>query len=197
MKTFFLSAFLMVATVFSASAQLLPSLQFGLKAGANFSDIKDISLNSSSRTGYLVGAWARIGGGGLHLQPELYVTSKGAEINEGDLDGKVTFTTLDVPVLLGTRIGLGPIAARVQAGPVFSFVMNQDESFINNIGQAIQFDEYKNQTVAITGGLGVDIMKLRADLRYEHGVSDVFKRSNSSDNGRMSLWTVSVGYRLF
>jgi hypothetical protein len=197
MKTFFLSAFLIVATMFTASAQLLPSFQFGIKGGANFSDIKDISLKSSSRTGYLVGAWARLGGAGVHFQPELYVTSKGAEIDEANQRGKVTFTTLDVPLLLGTRIGVGPIAARVQAGPVFSFVMNQDDSFVDNVGQAIQFDEYKNQTVAITGGVGVDIMKLRADLRYEHGVSDVFNRSGDSDNGRMSLWTLSVGYRIF
>src|SRR5690606_23507937 len=65
MKTFFLSAFLIVATMFTASAQLLPSFQFGIKGGANFSDIKDISLKSSSRTGYLVGAWARLGGAGV------------------------------------------------------------------------------------------------------------------------------------
>jgi hypothetical protein len=198
MKRIFLSVFLLTAMVFSSSssfAQILPSLQFGIKGGANFSNIKDIDLKSSSRSGYLVGVWARLGGAGVHFQPELYVTSKGGELsNEGKLD-RVEFTTLDLPLLLGTRIGLGPVAARIQVGPVVSFVMDKNDSFLDNISAVGDFKEYKNQTTSLTAGLGVDISKLRADLRYEHGISDVFK--NNDDNGRMSLWTVAVGFRLF
>jgi hypothetical protein len=195
MKRFFLGVFLMAATAFSASAQLFPTVQFGIKGGANFANIKDINLESSSRSGYLVGVWARLGGAGVHFQPELYLTSKGAELtNEGDKD-RINFTTLDLPLLLGTRVGFGPVAARIQVGPVISFVMDKDDSFIENISAVGNFKDYKNQTVSLTAGLGADIMKLRADLRYEHGVSDVFK--NNDDNGRLSLWTVSVGYRLF
>ncbi|HLT42453.1 MAG TPA: porin family protein [Sphingobacteriaceae bacterium] len=195
MKRFFLGIFLIAASTFSASAQLFPTVQFGLKGGANFANIKDINLESSSRTGYLVGVWARLGGAGVHFQPELYLTSKGAELNnEGDID-RMNFTTLDLPLLLGTRVGLGPIAARVQVGPVISFVMDKDDSFLDNVSAVGNFKDYKNQTVSLTAGLGADIMKLRADLRYEHGVTDVFK--NNDDNGRLSLWTVSIGYRLF
>lgn len=195
MKRIIIGVFLLTMVASSASAQLLPSFQFGIKGGANFSNIKDIDLKSSSRTGYLVGAWARLGGAGLHFQPELYVTSKGAELNDAGNVNRIEFTTLDLPLLLGTRIGLGPIAARVQVGPVVSFVMNKNDSFIDNVDAVGDFKSYKDQTISLTGGLGVDIMKLRADLRYEHGVSDVFK--NNDDNGRMSLWTLAVGYRLF
>jgi hypothetical protein len=198
MKRIFLSVFLLTAMVFSSSssfAQILPSLQFGIKGGDNFSNIKDIDLKSSSRSGYLVGVLASLGGAGVHFQPELYVTSKGGELsNEGKLD-RVEFTTLDLPLLLGTRIGLGPVAARIQVGPVVSFVMDKNDSFLDNISAVGDFKEYKNQTTSLTAGLGVDISKLRADLRYEHGISDVFK--NNDDNGRMSLWTVAVGFRLF
>lgn len=195
MKTFFLSTFLIVATVVTASAQLLPSFQFGIKGGANFSTLKEISLNSSSRTGYLFGVWTRIGGAGLHLQPELYVTSKGSDLRNDLGKAEVKFTTVDLPILLGTRVGLGPIAARIQAGPVVSFVMSEDDNWKDTANQLIDFKEYKNQTIGLTGGLGVDIMKLRADLRYEHGLSSVFK--DETEKGKMSLWTVSIGYRLF
>lgn len=198
MKRIFLSVFLLAAMVFSSSssfAQILPSFQFGIKGGANFSNIKDIDLKSSSRSGYLVGVWARLGGAGVHFQPELYLTSKGGELsNEGKLD-RVDFTTLDLPLLLGTRIGLGPVAARIQVGPVVSFVMDKNDSFLENVSAVGDFKEYKNQTTSLTAGLGLDIAKLRTDLRYEHGISDVFK--NNEDNGRMSLWTVGIGYRLF
>lgn len=192
MKKFILSVFLVGATLMTASAQLLPTFQFGIKGGANFSTLKDVSLDAGSRTGYLVGVWARLGGAGLHLQPELYVTSKGSDLSDG---GKVDFTTIDLPVLLGTRIGLGPIAARIQAGPVVSFVMSENSTFKENADNVLDFKNYKNQTIGLTGGVGVDLMKLRADLRYEHGLSDVLK--NGQDKGKMSLWTVSVGYRLF
>lgn len=198
MKRIFLSIFFLAALVFSSSssfAQLIPSIQFGIKGGANFSNIKDIDLKSSSRSGYLVGVWARLGGAGVHFQPELYLTSKGAELsNDGKID-RMDFTTLDLPLLLGTRIGFGPVAARIQVGPVISFVMDKNDSFLENISVVGDFKDYKNQTTSLTAGLGFDIAKLRADLRYEHGVSDVFK--NNEDNGRMSLWTVGIGYRLF
>ncbi len=198
MKRIFLSVFFLTAMVFfssSAFAQLFPSVQFGIKGGANFANIKDIDLKSSSRSGYLVGVWARLGGAGVHFQPELYLTSKGAELsNDGKLD-RIDFTTLDLPLLLGTRIGFGPVAARIQVGPVISFVMDKNDSFIENISAVGDFKNYKNQTASLTAGLGFDIAKLRADLRYEHGISDVFE--NNSDNGRLSLWTLAIGYRLF
>lgn len=192
MKKIILSVFLVGATLMTASAQLLPTFQIGIKGGANFSTLKDVSVNASSRTGYLVGVWARLGGAGLHLQPELYVTSKGSELKN---EGKVDFTTIDLPILLGTRIGLGPIAARIQAGPVVSFVLDENSSFKENAENVLDFKDYKNQTIGLTGGVGVDLMKLRADLRYEHGLSDVF--NNDQEKGKMSLWTLSVGYRLF
>ena len=190
-------AFILIGSVM-ASAQILPSFQFGVKAGANFSQLKDEGnwFSSSTRTGYLVGAWARLGGAGLHFQPELYVTSKGSDVTVENEKGKVNFTTLDLPLLLGTRIGVGPIAARVQAGPVVSFVMNQDNSFGENLSQVGRFKEYKNQNISLTGGIGVDISKFRADLRYEHGLSDVFKKQDNGDNGKLSLWTLGIGYRL-
>lgn len=191
MKKVFLSIALLVATTMIASAQLLPSLQFGLKAGANFSNLESVSLKSDSRTGVFGGVWARLGGAGLHFQPELYFNSKGTKTEEGKID----FTTMDLPLLLGTRVGSGPVAMRLQVGPVISFVLDESNDILESASQVTKFDEYKNQTFGITGGLGVDIMRLRADLRYEHGLSDVYKGEN--DNGRMNLWTLSVGYRIF
>lgn len=192
MKKLFLSLILLVGTTMVVSAQILPSIQFGLKAGANFSNLNDISLDTKTRTGLLGGVWARVGGAGFHFQPELYFTSKGSEGEEGTSK----FNTLDLPLLLGTRIGLGPIAGRVQVGPVVSFVLDEENTFGENLGQVTKFDEYKNQTFALTGGVGVDIMKFRADLRYEHGLSDVYD-NDDDDNGKLKLWTLSVGYRLF
>lgn len=192
MKKIILSLLFVCSGALVASAQLLPSVQFGLKAGANFSNLKDISVNSETRTGLLGGVWARVGAAGFHFQPELYVSSKGSS---GD-QGESKFTTLDVPLLLGTRIGLGPIAGRVQVGPVITFVLDEENSLGDAIADATRFNEYKNQQFALTGGVGADISKLRADLRYEHGLSDVYS-GDGDNNGKLKLWTLSIGYRLF
>jgi len=113
MKKYFILVFLFAATVFGADAQLLPTFQFGVKAGLNFSNLKSEDggwLDASTRTGYQAGVWARIGGAGVHFQSERYVPGKSSEAKlvEDNEEGKVTFTSLDLPLLLGTRIGLGP-----------------------------------------------------------------------------------------
>lgn len=201
MKKYFIIAFLVTASAFGAHAQLLPTFQLGLKGALNFSTLKTDDggwLDGSTRTGYQAGIYARIGGAGVHFQPELYFTGKSSQAQFDNPDGgnvtaNVTFTSLDLPLLLGTRIGLGPIGFRVQAGPVVSFVVDK------GIGQALSdvadFSNYKNQAFAVTGGVGVDISKFRADVRYEHGLSNLSENSNRSQ--KINLWSVGVGYRLF
>lgn len=200
MKKYFIIAFLFVAGTIGAQAQLLPSIQFGLKGGLNFSTLKTDEgnwLDASTRTGYQAGVWARIGGAGIHFQPELYVTGKSSEAKLVDdtrnAEGNISFTSLDLPLLLGTRIGLGPAGVRVVAGPVVSFVV--DKSIGQSLQQVTQFDDYKNQAFAITGGIGLDISNFRADVRYEHGLSELSK--NEAAPQKVNLWSVSVGYRLF
>ena len=198
MKKDLLIAFLTTATIFGANAQLLPSVQFGLKAGLNFSSLKSDEGNyfdASTRTGYQAGVWARIGGAGVHFQPELYVTGKSSEakmIDTGE-KGKVSFTSLDLPLLLGTRIGLGPAGLRIVAGPVVSFVV--DKSIGKSLAQVTEFSEYKNQAWAVTGGIGLDISNFRIDARYEHGLSELSKSESAPQ--KVNLWTVGIGYRLF
>ncbi len=189
---------LLVTVAAGANAQLLPSFQFGVKGGLNFASLKSEDgawLDASSRTGYQVGVWARVGGAGVHFQPELYLTGKSSEAKlvSTDEEGKVTFTSLDLPLLLGTRIGLGPAGLRIHAGPVVSFVV--DKSIGESLQQVTQFSEYKNQAFAVTGGLGLDISNFRADLRYEHGLSELSK--NDAAPQKVNLWTIGIGYRLF
>lgn len=199
MKKTLLSICILISTLATASAQLLPTFQLGIKGGLNFSSLKtnDNWLDGSSRTGYQAGLWARIGGAGFHFQPELYVTGKNAQatVSETDAEVKMDFTSLDLPLLLGTRIGLGPIAARIQVGPVISFLIDKDNSVFDRLGQVGNTGAYKDQAIALTGGVGVDIMRLRADLRYEHGLSSLTKDGARSQ--KINLWTIGIGYRLF
>ncbi len=206
MKKYLIIVALFVAGTLTTQAQLSPGFQLGVKGGLSFSSLKGEDgswLDASMRTGYQAGIWARLGGAGFHVQPELYVTGKSSEANlveEGiDREGNISFTSLDLPVLLGTRVGLGVAGLRIYAGPVVSFVF--DKNIGSTLGQVIEFDKYKDQQWAVTGGLGLDISSFRVDLRYEHGLTENELRwmggEGRSTTHKMNVWTVGIGYRLF
>lgn len=186
---------LMIAVV-GVQAQ---SVQVGIKGALNFSNLKsdnDQWLSSSNRTGYQVGVWTRFGNI-IHVQPELYLSGKSSQIefaeNSGNVKADVSFTSLDLPVLLGTRLGFGPVALRLQAGPMMSFVVDK------NIGEAFSsiadFDNYKNNSLNIVAGAGVDIGKIRGDLRYERSMNSLSK--DSTPDQKLGVWSIGVGLRLF
>ncbi|MCT1523406.1 porin family protein [Sphingobacterium hotanense] len=185
----FAALFLMVQ---ASQAQLLPSFKLGVKGALNFSSLKSDGkwLNSDTKTGYQLGVWGRVGIAGFHVQPELYYSQKkaGFDPQEDPEAGEVTIKSMDLPILLGTRIGLGPLGVRIQAGPVFSFA--QDGKF--DIKTATNFAEYKKTSTGIIGGVGADIRNFTVDLRYEHGLNNLSESSNEKQ--KISMWSIGVGY---
>jgi len=193
MKKITLSLAILLATTFFASAQVLPSFQFGIKGGVNLSQFStNGTFNSDNRAGYLAGFWARIGAAGLNVQPEVYYASKVATItNSANEQNKVTINSIDVPVLVGVKFGALGIGGRLATGPMASFIIGNDQSFGNaasNIGSL----NFKNQAYAWQFGAGLDIMKISVDLRYELGLTDL-----SSTGQKLNLFNVSLAYRLF
>lgn len=194
-KVIFAFAFLFAISS-SAFAQ---SFQLGIKGGLNFSKLKSDDgsfLSSSNKIGYQVGLYTRFGGL-IHLQPELYLTGKTSEaeveLNGNRFTSDVNFTNLDLPVLVGTRIGVGNVGVRLQAGPLFSFVV--DKSVGDALKDVINPDSYKNTAVQFVGGIGVDLGNLRGDLRYEGSMSSITK--DSSPEQKVGVFSIGIGYRLF
>jgi hypothetical protein len=193
-KSNLIFAFLFSTAV--ASAQVIPNFDFGIKAGTNLTKFaSQQSLESSNRAGYLVGIWARAGALGLHIQPELYYTVKKTDVK--DQSGQtlsVDFTSVDVPILIGTKIGLAGIGGRLNTGPVISFVTSDEQSFSGAVSNASKFN-YKDQATAWQFGAGLDIKKISFDLRYEHGLTKI-SRAGYEDT-KLRLFNFSVGYKLF
>lgn len=195
MKKIILLSCLFVALTATVSAQL-PSFNLGVKAGLNLASLKSDKLfGEENRLGYQFGLWTRLGGAGFYVQPEAYLAGKGGKFNvdQGNgvnAEGKVRFTTLDVPVLLGNKIGFNKLNVRFMAGPVISFIL--DDSTKGAIGD---FDNYKNQTWGAQLGAGVDVGSLTVDLRYEAGISNVNK--SGQYDSKQNLWHLSLGYKLF
>lgn len=187
-------AFLLVGLF--ASAQVLPSFQLGVKAGANFSKFdSENTFNSNNRTGFYGGLWARVGAAGVYFQPELYVSGKKADL-VSDATGevnKVRFTSLDVPLLVGTKFGAAGVGLRLNTGPMFSLILDENQSFGQAAGNVFRAD-FKNQALAWQFGAGLDLKKLSFDARYELGISKINK--SGYPGTKLNLFTVGLGYRI-
>lgn len=203
MKKIILISCIVIATSVTAMAQL-PNFAFGIKGGANFSKLKTVNdlTDENSIVGYHVGIFTRLGAAGLYLQPELYLGSKGNNFikikdtrgNEVLASGKVRFTTLDLPLLIGTKIGPGKLNLRFMGGPVASFVINENSTFDSAYQNISDFDNYKKQNWAYQAGAGVDVGNLTVDLRYEGGLSNVSR--SSEYNQKQNLFHLSLGLKL-
>ena len=177
-------------TSYTASAQLLPKFQFGIKGGVNLTSLsKTGTFATDNRAGYLGGVWARIGALGFNVQPEAYVTSKNVVVD----GNSAKFTSLDVPILFGGKVGALGFGARFYTGPLFSFAINKEQNFSSAAANATRLN-YKDQNFAWTLGAGLDIQKISVDLRYEKGLSS---QSYGAGSTKINLFNLSLGYRLF
>ncbi|AXE18939.1 PorT family protein [Runella rosea] len=216
-KIFFALAFLVA---FQATAQFNRKLIFiGVRGGANFSrlETQDLSIkrpgastldffktNSTNKTGYVVGAYARIGRK-LFIQPEVLLSSKGGTF-EIFKDGSTTpvnvdvkFSQIDIPVLIGLK--LGPL--RFNAGPMASLNIAQG----SQLGDALKVYTSQNvnktieqATFGFQAGVGLDIRSFNIDLRYESGLSNISQlnlQNNAQFNSKVSLWQLTAGFVLF
>lgn len=193
MKKMFLSA----AIVFMAAIGAKAQVSLGVKAGVNFSKISTDNVSESTIAGYQAGLFARFGKS-LYLQPELYVASSGGKFNFNNsggtvtTDGKVRFTSINVPLLIGKGFGSESLNFRIMAGPVYSYLMDKNQNFTDNVSGAYNdFGDYKKSTLGYQVGGGVDIGNITADLRYEGGLTKI----NQNYGQRQNIWALSVGFK--
>lgn len=180
--------------------------RIGIKGGVNLSSVKVASLgtNLENKTGYQVGAFARIGRT-IFFQPEVLFSAK--EVNVDVLNslttnqGVVGFSqkSLDVPLLFGVK--LGPL--RVLAGPVATYAIsastNPDvalKSYFTGTSREI----VNRSSFGYQAGIGFDILNLSLDLRYEGAVSEL-KNTVAVPTGftysqKPSYYQATIGFRI-
>ena len=177
-------------------------IKFGLKAGVSttnlrMSDIKTLTSGNTSYTvgalknanyGFQAGAFVRVSLMGFYIQPELLFTSRTDEYKVTDLSNplsaitsKQQFNRLDLPVMLGAR--LGPL--RINAGPSARLLINSPKDLIAN---ADFKSMYNNLTFGYQAGLGVDFLKrITVDLRYEGSLTGFQTQIDEVGNGKVKL----------
>ncbi len=182
----------------TASAQFLPSASFGVKGGVNLSNFSSANtLSSENRAGYLIGAWARVGTAGIHFQPELYFAAKNLDVTDESTGIKnvAKFRSIDLPLLVGAKLGMFGVGGRINTGPLVSFAVSHDQSVGNAFANASRL-RVKDQNYAWVFGAGLDVQKVSFDLRYELGINKL-KNGPGRDEVRPNLFSLALAYRLF
>ena len=169
----------------SAKAQSSsPDLEFGIKAGVNFSTLKTglSAINDKSgKIGFNAGIFARAGQT-LYFQPELnYVTfSDKYRFNSNQYEAK--FRQLNVPLMVGYKlVNTADLNFRVSAGPDLYY----------NLKTPIAPEGFKYKKFSAGGVVdaGVDIGSLTFDARYSLGLSKVNKELGQKAN----IFSLGVG----
>ncbi|CAG5072732.1 hypothetical protein DYBT9623_04293 [Dyadobacter sp. CECT 9623] len=216
-------ALCMLTISYAANAQYDPAFRFGIKAGANLSNINgsnDLSLspggnafdfrdNDNRSLGFAGGVFFRFGKT-LYIQPEILLSQKGGKFNvyeDGVLnDGKVDvrFSNLDVPVLFGVRIAK---FVRINVGPMASLRLNKNGKISDSFDDVTGEDsgaEFKNRLAfGYQAGVGLDLGRLSLDVRYEGNFTDIMKlqfnnATTASQFGKKSnLFQATLGLAIF
>lgn len=216
-------ALCMLTISYAANAQYDPAFRFGIKAGANLSNINgsnDLSLspggnafdfrdNDNRSPGFAGGVYSRFGKT-FYIQPEILLSQKGGRFNvyeDGVLNnGKVDvrFSNFDVPVLFGVRIAK---FFRINVGPMASLRLSSNgkigDSFDTVTGEN-SGAEFKNRLAyGYQAGVGFDLGRLSLDVRYEGNFTDILKIqfdnvTTASQFGKKSnLFQATLGLAIF
>lgn len=161
--------------ILSTNAQFL---NWGIKGGVNYNENGDlraiteggpISLSSGEEVGFHFGILSEIKLPlFLYIRPELiYTHTESSYKLEGD-KSRLKMDKLELPVLLGFRVFK---IGRFFFGPNFSYVMNTKLSVPESIEKVT---DLSSDDFLVSGqiGLGLNLGKIGADIRWETGFSD-------------------------
>ena len=138
-------------------------LHFGVKAGLNLSNVYDEEgdqFNADAKFGFAAGAFASIPiGKFIGVQPEILYSQRGFKASTvifgHTYEYKRTLSYIDIPLLFAVK----PIETlTLLAGPQFSFLTNQKDTFTDGSSiaeqeTAFENDNLRKNTLCFTGGL--------------------------------------------
>ncbi|PWJ44186.1 porin family protein [Sediminitomix flava] len=195
--------FIILSLLFSAHFTFAQSsiLNIGLKGGVGSSkftfDESALASEADREASWHVGLMARIKIPvfGIYVQPEVYYsrTQGQIEVLQG-LGGNESFSQdrIDIPVLLGWRLGLDVIAIRFNAGVVGIIMLDNG---LDDLSNTLLETETNDFIWGYQAGVGVDFWKLSFDARYEGNFNKFIEESAGVNiDGRINQWVFSLGY---
>ncbi|RZK59143.1 MAG: PorT family protein [Pedobacter sp.] len=174
------------------------AIRFGVKAGANYSNIIKDDGNNDFKTDYLVGYHAGVTLDiklleNLAFTPELLYSTKGYKLTStfGEFTQRTSF--IDLPILASIRVGGG---LNLVAGPQVSFLLSTDNKFENGFGTAQQTlveDESDRFKKSLVGG----VIGFRYDINSQFGINGRYALDFQKNNENGSTTTPEFKNQVF
>ena len=207
-KVILMIAFVTIAVTNSnaQSTDKRDALSFGIKAGANYSNVYDSDNEdfvADGKYGFAAGAFVAIPFGTfIGIQPEILYSQKGFK-STGTYFGStysMTRTTdfIDVPVLFAVK-PIGQLT--LLFGPQFSYLLKQTDEFTGGTISSTQQQEFDNDDITknilgLTGGADINFNNLVLGLRAGWDIKTNEGDGNSSTPRYKNMWyQATVGYR--
>ena len=170
---------ILLFSVFAVAVSMTANAQgFGIRAGANFSDVTGTGLDTSVKTGLYVGAFKEIPliKSLLFVQPEIQYSQEGFSTNIDDV--KVDYITL-------------PIMAKVYALKLLSFETGPQFGF--PISDNLEIGDVKSFVTSWGVGMSLNLpLHLSINARYVTGLTDTF---DSIDSNKSQVFQVGAAFR--
>jgi hypothetical protein len=188
----------------------------GVKGGINVADVStDVAefelLGTSSKTGFVGGAYANLGLGGLFaIQPELLYSQKGFKAEETGVEAQFKVNYFEIPVLLKAQFPMEMIRPAIYAGPVVSFETTcklglaegeVSADFDCDSEEAGVDERKKTEFGAVFGGnldLFLGSIVLTLDARYQLGLTNLADSPDVNEEVKNRVWQImgGVGFTL-
>lgn len=194
MKKVFLAV---MAFSFVAVTSQAQGVRLGAKLGANFNKVTGKSFSEEYDLSYHVGGFLEIDfSKKLGIQPEVYFNQATTTRTSGfnafyqanpNANTNIKLNYLSIPILL--RYNVGKVVT-LQAGPQFSILMNNDNTLLQNGG-----DAFKDGDLAMAAGLTLNLKMLRVYGRYNVGLNNINDIDNQ-DKWKNQQLQLGLGLRL-
>ncbi|MDD4993272.1 MAG: porin family protein [Paludibacter sp.] len=168
---------LILAAIVPCKAQEAEGIELGVKGGLNLSDLYTTDASVSDLNyGLNAGVYAKLNvTNRLAIQPEFYVSTKGASIryNNALLTGTANFqlTYLELPVLGAIKLSqhlslhFGPYVSCL----VGAKVMNGANVTLFNFEQNIDINKFNWIDAGLILGAGIEVRTVTVGLQYTYG----------------------------
>ena len=181
-------------------------IQFGLKVGANYSNVYDAKgdqFNADPKFGLATGAFLSIPiAKYFAFQPEVLYSQKGFQatgrILGSDYDFTRTTTFIDVPLLLAVKPSS---LVTILVGPQFSYLVKQKDVFANSSTTINQQQEFENENIrrnllCFLGGLDFNLNNMVLGARVGWDISNNNGDGTSSTPRYKNVWyQATLGFR--
>jgi len=193
---------LLLTTIFVVSlisskvnAQSPLPIHVGIKGGSNYSELPVTDgFSSKYAAGYFAGAMARFDFKRFYIQNEILYSEKSSKIEKTSLSTSknAKWRSLEMPLLIGYKvIDLSTLNVRVFGGGVYSYVLDENISSLNQLKNS--YNKFDKSNISYQVGAGVEMWKFTLDFTYQGGLNNVSKEFSSKPNS----FNIGVGYFIF